>query len=171
MGACVGDSPPRLLDLGSGAGIPGLVLAARWPGSRVALLEAARSRATALTAVIGRLGWTDRVRVVGERAELQGRIEGWRMGFPVVVARSFGPPAVTAECGGAFLELGGRLVVSDPPDAGERWPVSGLQEFGLLLERRCDAEGAHFAVLTRGAALAEEYPRRPGIPARRPRWR
>lgn len=172
MGVALGAPPARLLDVGSGAGIPGLVLAARWSSTRIVLLESSRARVTALLGVIGQLGWAERVEVAWDRAESRARRAGWRMAFPAVAARSFGPPAVTAECGGAFVEVGGRLVVSDPPDTpAGRWPDSDLGDLGLRVERREQVGEAHFTVLIREAPLAEEFPRRVGVPARRPRWR
>ena len=51
------------------------------------------------SANVADLGWADRVRVVRARAEEAGRREDLRGTFDLVVARGFGPPAVTAECG------------------------------------------------------------------------
>lgn len=179
----MGAPPSRLLDLGSGAGLPGLVLAWSWPDAEVVLLEANARRGAALESVIGRVGWGERVRVVVDRAETRARMAGFRGAFPVVVARSFGAPAVTAECGAGFLRVGGILVVSDPPQArpagsdppeggSPRWPAAELAGLGLRRLRGCDAPQAHFTVLTRTAEVLDDaVPRRDGVPARRPRWR
>jgi 16S rRNA (guanine527-N7)-methyltransferase len=113
--AAVRTAPLRVLDLGSGGGVPGLVLAAQWASSEVVLLDAAERRCAFLAESVASLGWADRVRVVRSRAEVAGRREDLRGRFDVVVARGFGPPAVTAECGAPFLVVGGRLVVSEPP--------------------------------------------------------
>lgn len=107
--------PTRFLDLGSGGGVPGLVLAELWPGAQAVLLEAGERRCGFLREAVGRLGLDGRVAVVRQRAEEAGRSPTWRGGFDLVVARSFGPPAVTAECAAPFLRVGGRLVVSEPP--------------------------------------------------------
>ena len=93
----------------------------------------------------------------------------------MVVARSFGPPAVTAECAVGFLRSGGRLVVSEPPGdaegdgAADRWPRSGLEELGYAPPVPASVPGASFVVLekTRGD---DRWPRRVGIPAKRPVW-
>ncbi len=128
-----GPVPGRVVDLGSGGGLPGLVLATRWPEARLVLVEAGSRRAAFLTEAVTRLGLESRVIVLRERAEVAGRDPGCRGRFDVVVSRSFGPPAVTAECAAPFLRVGGVLVASGPPaphatgSAGRRpgWPRSG----------------------------------------------
>src|SRR3984957_18176273 len=135
-------SPERFLDLGSGGGIPGLVLAALWPASRGVLLDSSERRTAVLVEAIEALGWEDRVEVIRDRAESAGRLPDYRGGFDVAVARSFGPPPMTAECGAPFRRQGGLLVVPEPPPSGdsppgpaptnpERWPEEGLGLVGL----------------------------------------
>ena len=168
----VSEPPERLLDLGSGGGVPGLVLVGMWPGCRATLLDAGERRCAFLAESVDQLGWADRVTVVRSRAEEAARRPDLRGGFDLVVARGFGPPAVTAECGAPFLDVAGRLVVSEPPgDAegagGERWPEAGLAELGLR------AAGSwrtpfHYRCFLRECPCPERYPRRPGIPAKRP---
>src|SRR5204862_3634643 len=81
-----------VLDLGSGAGVPGLVLAALRPETQVVLLDARRQRTDFLERAVGRLGWGDRVTVVAGRAEDIGRSPVWRGRMPAVTARAFGSP-------------------------------------------------------------------------------
>jgi 16S rRNA (guanine527-N7)-methyltransferase len=126
------------LDLGSGGGIPGLVLAYRWPDREAVLLDSNKRRARSLVEAVESQGWSDRVRVVSGRAEVAGREGVLRGSFSLVVARSFGPPSVTAECAAPFLRQGGLLIVSEPPittpavgDADARWPAEGLAPLGL----------------------------------------
>ncbi len=108
--------------------------------------------------------------VVSERAELAGRRPELRGRLDAVVARGFGPPAVTAECASPFLRVGGVLVVSEPPDAAatlSRWPGAGCAALGLELVRVLDAPFS-FAVLRQVEPCADRYPRRVGIPEKRP---
>lgn len=169
--ALLDQAPQRGLDLGSGGGVPGLVLAAHWPGSFWVLLDRDGRRAGFLDRAVLELGWADRVVVVHERAEAAGRDSKLRATFDLVCARSFGVPAVVAECGAPFLCVGGHLVASDPPTGGaERWPEAELDQFGLRLEGHHEAPGAHFTVLKQVAPCPDSWPRRPGVPAKRPRF-
>jgi len=174
--------PGHFLDLGTGGGIPGLVLAALWPGSRAVLLDASQRRTDTLSQAIEVLGWADRVRVVRARAETAGRQEEFRGSFDAVVARSFGPPPMTAECGAAFLRPDGILVVSEPPSPGhhgqpgpvdsdkERWPPEGVGIVSLTPASAWRGEFG-FQVLRRTGPLEDTYPRRNGVPAKRPIYR
>jgi 16S rRNA (guanine527-N7)-methyltransferase len=107
--------------------------------------------------------------VVVGRAEDIARQPAYRQAFGVVTARSFGPPAVTAECGAPFLVEGGLLVVAEPPaEDPTRWPASGLARLGLAVGDRIHADGGTVQVLRAVAGVDERYPRRVGVPAKRP---
>jgi 16S rRNA (guanine527-N7)-methyltransferase len=189
-------APTRALDLGSGGGLPGLVLAAVWPTTSWTLLDAMVKRTAFLGEAIARLGWSDRVVTLTARAELAAR-GPLRGRCDLVVARSFARPAVTAECAAPFLCVGGRLVVSDPPEAGpaeagrpessraeasrpessqpewgdwaSRWPAEGLRRLGLRASARPSGP-VSLQELTLIEPCPERFPRRVGVPAKRPLW-
>jgi 16S rRNA (guanine527-N7)-methyltransferase len=167
----LGEAPGSFLDLGAGAGVPGLVLLLRWPGATGTFLDSRRRSVEFLTAAAADLGWSDRVTVVEGRAEDRGREPELREQFPLVVARGFGAPAETAECGSAFVRPGGRLSVSDPPggDPG-RWPPDGLARLGLRPVSSTVGPEGSFVVLEKVAGLSDRFPRRVGTPRRRPLW-
>ena len=126
-----------LIDLGSGGGVPGLVLGVARPDLTLLLLDARATRCRFLEAAVAALDLA--AEVVEGRAEAIGH--GPRRGTAdAVVARSFGPPAATAECASPLLRVGGRLVVSEPPTVeGTRWPVEPLADLGLVLGPRSAA--------------------------------
>lgn len=153
------------VDLGSGGGIPALVLALALPGLSWNLVEARQGRAQWLTDAIRRLRLDQRVAVRQERAELTGRGE-LRGCATVVTARSFARPAVTAECGAPLLAPGGVMWVAEPPrSTSARWPASGLAQLGFGPERG-GVPGWVGVVLSE--PCPQRYPRRIGIPAKRP---
>ncbi len=164
----------RFLDLGSGGGLPGLVLAWGLPESARltgVLLDSQQRRVVFLAEAVDRLGCADRIEAVSARAEDAARDEAHRERYDLVVARGFGAPAVTAECAVAFLRPGGRLVVSEPPDADPaRWDAEQLAALGLSPPELRASAHAHAAVLHRQGALDPRWPRRPGIPTKRPLW-
>lgn len=157
--------PPSFVDLGSGGGLPALVLLLAWPAARGVLVEASHRRAAALLEAVAALDLAARVEVCPDRAEDVARAAVHRGRHAVVTARSFSSPAVTAECAVGFLAPGGHLLVSEPPGSvGQRWPADGVASLGLVLEGV--REG--IAVLRALGEPADRWPRRAGIPAKRP---
>jgi 16S rRNA (guanine527-N7)-methyltransferase len=159
----------RVLDLGSGGGLPGLVVASARLDLDLILLEARQRACRFLREAVAALELT-RVTVIETRAEDAARRPDLRETFDAVVARSFGPPAVTAECAVGFLRPGGLLVVSEPPEEpGTRWPVAGLEELGFAPAVAGGGPGASFVVLEKTKS-DDRWPRRVGVPAKRPVW-
>jgi 16S rRNA (guanine527-N7)-methyltransferase len=165
-----GVGPARFLDLGSGGGLPGLALAEAWSEVTGAFLDSSTRRCAFLRETLSALGWADRIEVLQGRAEELGRRPELRAAFPLVVARSFGSPPVTAEIGGAFLDVGGALVVSEPETERSRWPEAGLVRLGLLVADRRRGPSAGIVILRRRDPVEETWPRAVGIPAKRPLW-
>lgn len=167
------DAPASAVDLGAGGGLPGLVLAALvWPTTRWTFVDAQRKRTAFLEEAVDALGLEARVTVRTERAEVLGREPEHRGVHDLVVARSFGAPPVTAECAAPLLRAGGRLIVSEPPasDLAVRWPAAGLAILGLSPATPIEAAAGavHLAAMTCVEACDDRYPRRTGIPTKRP---
>ena len=161
--------PVRAADLGSGAGLPGLPLALALADCGWLLIESSSRRADFLRVAVRRLGMVELVAVARERAEVVGRDIASRGGFHLVVARSFGPPSVVAECAAPLLAVGGQAVISEPPGGLlGRWPREGLAELGLVPEAPVSAGGRSFQVLRQRILCPDRYPRRVGVPAKRP---
>ena len=160
--------PLKFLDLGSGGGLPGLVLLERW-----------RTEATFLDSMVKRsaflaeaLDWPDAPaggQVTTARAEEAARWPEFDGVFDLVTARSFGAPSTTAECAVRFLKSGGVLVVSEPPTerTEERWSSKGLALLGLVPQGRA-RYGAGYEVLVKEKPTAPLYPRPIGIPKKKP---
>ena len=168
--AALGPLTGQALDLGSGGGVPGLLLAARFPDVRWVLLDRHRRRTSFLARAVAALGWVGRVEVLRAPAEEAAHDRERRGAFAAVVARSFGPPAVTAEIAVGFLSVGGRLVVAEPPDSdvGRRWPEAGVSALGLQPEA---GEGTrHLAVFTLVETPPASVPRGWRAMERQPRW-
>jgi 16S rRNA (guanine527-N7)-methyltransferase len=155
----------RVVDLGSGGGVPGLIIAVARPDLTLVLLDATASRCRFLEDAVRQLGLA--ATVVEGRAEVLGH-GPLRGTAAAVVARSFGPPAATAECAAPLLELGGTLVVSEPPEpAPDRWPSGGLAPLGLTPLHRSPGSPV-VQVLRQVEPCPDAYPRRDGLPAKRP---
>jgi 16S rRNA (guanine527-N7)-methyltransferase len=170
---------PHILDLGSGGGLPGLILADQWPEATLVLLDANQRRTDFLRGAVISTGLQDRVQVVQVRAEVGGRDPLFRTNFDGVVVRSFGPPAVVAECAAPFLREGGWLIVSEPPaekisddqeappDESGRWPAESLAQVGLAPVEFVRQEFG-YQVLRQANRCPQRFPRRDGVPSRKP---
>ncbi|HNI33756.1 MAG TPA: class I SAM-dependent methyltransferase [Microthrixaceae bacterium] len=162
----------RVLDLGSGGGVPGLVLVSELPTLRVTLVDASERRVAFLRSAVRDLDASHRATVVHGRAEGLAHRSDLRGQFDVVTARSFGAPAVTAECAAGFLRVGGRLLVSEPDSIESRWPPEQVALLGLVvgdIHRTVhhDARTGIRELVCEQAGL-DGVPRADGVPSRRP---
>jgi 16S rRNA (guanine527-N7)-methyltransferase len=162
----------RIADLGSGAGVPGLVLAAALPSAEVRAVESQQSKC-AYIAALATAAELGNVRVVCARAE------EWDAGAEandLVVARALAAQAVVLEYAAPLLEAGGHLVEwrGSRDAADEARADAAASQLGL--ERRevravqpfAAAERRHLHVFEKIAPTPGRFPRRAGVAARRP---
>lgn len=122
----------RLLDVGSGAGIPGLPLKIVEPDLSVTLIEAHRRRTSFLATLVRELR-LEGVHVLRGRAEsLIEEVPSLEGGFDAVVTRAFGPPALVAPLALRFLRPGGRFVASGPPSGKPSSELAGLGSWHVV---------------------------------------
>lgn len=119
--ACLPEGPIRIVDLGSGGGLPGLVIADQRPECQLTLVDRRQGRIDQLVRAVRRLGWDDRVSAWC--ADMVDVAEAHPREFDVATSRGFGPPEVTLTLAVACVRDGGCVVVSEPPeDRPDRWP-------------------------------------------------
>ena len=166
-------APARALDLGSGGGVPGLVLAIARPDVRWTLLDSVRRKADVLRSFATSLGLAN-VEVVADRAELLGRGSA-RDSFDVVTARACAALPSLVELALPLLRLGGTLVAwKGPISDGEL--AAGGRASALIGGSAPAVQAAgipglgdhRFVLVTKLQPTPERYPRRPGEPVRRP---
>jgi 16S rRNA (guanine527-N7)-methyltransferase len=169
-----------IVDLGSGGGVPGLVIAVALAPRPITLLEGSARRAAFLRSAALELAGDPVIDVAEGRAEELARRPELDGHFSVCTARSFGRPAVTAECAARLLGVGGVLVVSEPPEPGDRhggipdaharWDLVGLAGLGYGEARTSSEFGVRIAMVEKTHITDSRYPRRVGMPAKRPLW-
>lgn len=164
----------QVIDIGSGAGVPGLPLAIALPSAAFSLLEANGRKCDFIRGAVASLGLAN-VTVVCARAEDAGRSE-LREVFDTALARAVGPLEVVLEYALPFLRHGGNALLQ----RGQRRPGDEVQAaaiaamLGGRLERikavqpYPEAKNLHIWVFHKIAATPERYPRRPGMPKKRP---
>lgn len=165
----------RLIDIGTGAGFPGLPLKIMRPQFRVVLVEATEKKVQFCRHVVDGLK-LEGVDVVHGRAEAIGHDPRHRQKYDWVVARAVAPLPVLAEYILPLARLGGLAIAQK----GETGPAevhaaeAAIRRLGghvrqlLPIELPTVAESRYLVLIDKIAATPESYPRRPGIPTKRP---
>lgn len=165
----------QVVDVGSGAGFPGVPLKVAFPALKVALVEARARRAGFLRHLVGLLG-LEGVEVLQARAEELAHLPGLREAFDTALARALGKLPEVVELALPFVRPGGLVVVQKKGDFApelERCTYALGVLGGSLEETRWlylpELEGPRALVVIRKVApTPQRYPRRPGIPHKRP---
>ena len=167
--------PVRVMDVGAGAGLPGLALKLAFPDLKLALVESAKKKAAFLHHIVETLGLED-VSVYTGRAEDLARDEDLRDAFDLVVVRALAKLPLLLELSLPFCKTGGRLVaLKHGGDWSEQESAANaLAELGghiervstVLLEGLTD-DRIVISVEKTGPTPAR-YPRAVGIPGKRP---
>jgi 16S rRNA (guanine527-N7)-methyltransferase len=165
----------RLVDVGSGAGFPGLPIKIACPAWRVTLIEATGKKADFCRHVVQQLG-LDGVEVIHARAEEVGQLEAHRQRYDVAVARAVAGMRVLAEYLLPLVRVGGRAIAqkgeSGPEEAHAAEKAVGLLGGRLRqvvpVELPGVADSRYLVILEKVAATPPDYPRRSGLPARHP---
>ena len=113
------------VDLGSGGGVPGLVLAAVWPQCQWTLVESSLSRAAFLELHSAHLGWSTRVNVLHTTAQALAEDKDHQAKADLVTARSFAKPPEIIQTAAPLLRPSGDLIVSASPTPTP-WPPNLL---------------------------------------------
>jgi 16S rRNA (guanine527-N7)-methyltransferase len=157
-----------LIDVGAGGGMPGLPLKIARPDIELTLLEADRRKAAFLVHAAAQLE-LDGVGVVTERAEIAAR-GPLREAFDVAVCRALAAMPVLAELCLPFVRVGGRLLAmkAGVEDAADAIAALGGGPATTAPARTAARDRGVIVVVPKVAATPDEYPRRPGMPNKRP---
>jgi 16S rRNA (guanine527-N7)-methyltransferase len=162
----------KLVDVGSGGGLPGLPLKIARPELAVTLVESDQDKAAFLVRACAALGLQD-VQVVAKRAEDVGRDPLYREAFDLAVARALAPMRVLAELCLPLVKVGGRLLAQKTSHEDVDRATGAIDAMGGALNRVAaapsTARGAGTVVIVdKVRPTPPAYPRRAGLPARKP---
>ncbi len=161
-------APPEgasVVDVGSGAGLPGLVMAILRPDLQVTLVDADRRSAAFLVHAAALCG-AARVTVIPRRAEEVGRDPAHRERHDLAVSRATAPVPVLCELALPLLRPGGRLLALVADAAGDA--LRGAAAAAACGGGMPEALGAGILSVAKVAPTPPLFPRRPGVPARHP---
>jgi 16S rRNA (guanine527-N7)-methyltransferase len=166
---------PQVIDVGSGAGFPGLALKIAMPELRLTLLDATGKKTEFLRLLIERLELSD-VTVVNARAEEAGQDQQHREQYDVALARALAGMSPLAELTLPLVRVGGLVIAQKGEDpvaevdaahtaivtlGGQVREITPVVVPGLKGTR-------HLVILEKVSPSPSKYPRRPGMPVKRP---
>lgn len=165
----------RLIDVGTGAGFPGMVMAMLFPGAKVTLLDATKKKLRFIEAACAELGIRN-ARCLHARAEDAGRQRAHRERYDMVTARAVAPMPALMEYTLPLAKTGGQVIAMRGKDAcdecakaaraittlgGELFQIQEIQLPGLANPR-------YLAIIDKIKATPRPYPRKAGMPTRQP---
>jgi 16S rRNA (guanine527-N7)-methyltransferase len=167
--------PLKLIDVGAGAGLPGLPIKLVRTGVSLTLLEATRKKCNFLTAVVDALQLSA-VKIVNARAEEAARMAEHREQYDIAIARAVADLPVLSEYLLPFVKIGGFAVAQKSRDAEDELERA---DTAILLLGGLGSQVVHVTVpglsdertlilVEKITATSDDYPRRTGVPAKKP---
>ncbi|RYX83505.1 16S rRNA (guanine(527)-N(7))-methyltransferase RsmG [bacterium] len=169
------DESQSVVDVGTGAGFPGLVLALARPQLSVSFLEATRKKCTFIEATAAKFE-IKRARIINERAEDAGQSDRYRASFDVATARAVGSFAEVAELCLPLVRVGGSVALwrGENAEAEAQNAEEALDDLGGFLRdvRPYELPGLptryHMVTIEKVNDTPRDFPRRSGIPKQKP---
>jgi len=173
--ACLLKPDTRLIDVGSGAGFPGLPLKIVCPAIQLTLLEATGKKVEFLRYMVSLLDLRG-VTVIKGRAEELGRVPDHRERYDWALARAVAEMPALVEYLLPFVRIGGRALAQKGEDAPVEVAMAekAIAHLGGRLNRLIPveltgiAETRYLVIVDKVAATPDKHPRRPGMPAKHP---
>ena len=165
----------RLIDIGTGAGFPGLILKIANPNQQVTLVESVGKKVDFCRHIVNALG-LEQVSVVQDRAEVLGRMAAHRESYDWAAARAVAVLSVLAEYLLPFVRIGGSMLAMKGANAPAEAQAAehALRVLGGRLRELVPVtlpgvvEERYLVVVDKVAATPPTYPRRVGVPSKRP---
>jgi 16S rRNA (guanine527-N7)-methyltransferase len=166
---------PDVVDVGSGAGFPGLVLKIAAPQLRLTLVESVAKKAHFCEHVAAKLG-LEGVRVLVERVEVIGQDPAHRERYDWAIARALAPMPVLAEYLLPLVKVGGNVLAQKGAGGAQEAQTArgtiellgGCIQKVEMINLPQVSDPHSLVLLEKAAPTPNQYPRRTGVPAKRP---
>jgi len=165
----------NIVDIGTGAGFPGVPLKILFPQPRLVLIEPTTKKTAFLHHLIGKLE-LENVEVVNNRAEEAAHLPLYREQFALVLSRAVALLPTLVELTLPFCRIGGRFIAQKKGEVGQE--VNRAKEAIAILGGKLDqikkieldefADVRYLVIIDKIYPTPSKYPRRPGVPRRRP---
>lgn len=167
--------PARIIDVGTGAGFPGLILKMLWPSAQVTLVESVHKKADFCQHIVTLLN-LQQVTILPERAERVGQDSVHRQSYDLAVARAVARMPILMEYllplvhrNGIVMAMKGESAPAETQAAEKAIHLMGGKLHKLIkVELPSVVEERFIVVVNKVARTPEEYPRRVGVPAKNP---
>lgn len=167
--------PARLIDIGTGAGFPGLVLKIFWPATKLTLVESVHKKADFCQHIADKLNLKD-VEVVPERAEVVGQDLAHRGTYDLAVARAVARMPILVEYLLPLVQRSGIAMAmkGETAHAETHAAEAAIKLMGGHLQRLVHiqlpgvVEERFIVIIHKVAGTPQEYPRRTGVPTKHP---
>ncbi len=164
----------KIMDVGTGPGIPGLILKICRPDIKLSLLESVRKKTDFLRDVIGKMNISD-VQVINGRAEEAGHDIKHRESYDIVVARAVSSLNALLELclpfvrlGGVFIAMKGGLPQQEIESSQKALKILGGKSVKCQEYMLDEGSKRSLIIISKEQNCPDKYPRRPGIPGKNP---
>ena len=167
------NSEKRILDLGTGAGFPGIPLKIAFPKIKITLVDSLNKRVMFLNDVVNQLGLED-VECVHARAEDLAKKKEYREEYDICVSRAVANLSTLSEYCIPFVKVGGNFISYKSGDCDKEISSSkaAIKKLGARISKVENFEikdmGRSFVVIDKISSTPSKYPRKAGLPSKEP---